>query len=91
MPGQSCTPILQLPHTLPADHPGNPLRTLRPRADPNEWTNLAGDFRLTEIKGDLARWVPEHEAPPVPGMHARFLEQRDGLWYWEGQPIVPEK
>ena len=58
--------------------------------DPNEWTNRAGDPSLTEIKRDLARWLPRHEAPAVPGSAVRFLEQKGGLWYWEGRPIVPE-
>jgi len=36
--------------------------------DPMEWTNLASRSDLSDIKSDLARWVPEYDAPydPVP-------------------------
>lgn len=32
-------------------------------ADPNEWTNLAGDSRFPDVKKDLARWMPAKNAP----------------------------
>ncbi len=33
--------------------------------DPNEWTNLAEDSQYARIKADLARWLPETDAPAV--------------------------
>ena len=38
---------------------------------------------------DHARWLPAHEALAAPGSTTRFLNQQDGIWYWERQPIVP--
>ena len=38
--------------------------------DPNEWTNIAGDERHTQLKKRLAQWVPKRNVPPVPGRDA---------------------
>lgn len=35
-------------------------------ADPNEWRNLAADPKLDAVKRELARFLPEKSAPPVP-------------------------
>lgn len=35
-------------------------------ADPNEWTNVAGDARYADVKKDLARWLPKADAPTAP-------------------------
>jgi arylsulfatase A-like enzyme len=59
-------------------------------ADPNEWTNLAGDPAHAATKQDLARWLPPQSAPPLPGGTVRLLETRAGVLYWEGKPIDPE-
>jgi arylsulfatase A-like enzyme len=59
------------------------------RSDPNEWKNLANHSRFAEIKREHARWLPAGESAPVPGSATRFLDQEDGIWYWEGQPVVP--
>jgi len=32
------------------------------RADPTEWTNLAGKPRWAPVKAELARWLPRREA-----------------------------
>ncbi len=59
--------------------------------DPNEWTNLARDPHYTEVKTELARWVPAVSAAPAPGSAQRTLV-RDGTgWRWEGEPIRPEE
>lgn len=58
-------------------------------ADPNEWTNLAADPAHADVKRDLAEWLPATDAKPLAGGTVRLLEQRDGVWYWEGQPIRP--
>jgi arylsulfatase A-like enzyme len=36
------------------------------QADPNEWTNRADDPKLKQVIADLARWLPEREAPDAP-------------------------
>ncbi len=59
------------------------------RNDPHEWKNLASDPRLAEIKREHSSWLAVREAPPVPGSAIRFLNQEEGIWYWEGEPIVP--
>jgi arylsulfatase A-like enzyme len=65
-------------------------------ADPNEWTNRAGDPALKTVKDDLAAWLPRSSAPPLPGSRSRLVELRpDGSVWWEGKKIgandpVPE-
>ncbi len=34
--------------------------------DELEWSNLAGDPKYAEVKKDLAKWLPETNAPDVP-------------------------
>ncbi len=58
-------------------------------ADPNEWTNLAGDPAHAATKQDLAKCLPTRSAEPLPGGTVRLLETRDGVLYWEGKPIEP--
>ena len=57
------------------------------QADPNEWTNLAGDARFLAEKTRLKKWLPTAEAPGLPGSKSRFVEMRDGNVYWEGSTI----
>jgi choline-sulfatase len=58
--------------------------------DSQEWKNLANDPQYLEIKREHLRWLPAHEAAPAPGSAIRFLNRdEEGIWYWEGQPIVP--
>ena len=57
--------------------------------DPNEWTNLASDPAQAAIIADHVRFLPATDAPLVPGSAHRILEQRDGVWWWEGKPIAP--
>ena len=58
------------------------------QADPNEWTNLAGDPKYAQTKQDLAKWLPTVNKPGIPGSLTRFFEVRpDGTMYWEGKPI----
>ena len=33
------------------------------KADPNEWTNLAGDSKNAKLKQRLAKWLPNTNAP----------------------------
>jgi arylsulfatase A-like enzyme len=39
--------------------------------DELEWTNLAGDPKYAQVKKDLAKWLPETNAPDVPQAKAR--------------------
>ena len=61
------------------------------RGDPNEWTNLARDRKYAAIIREHARWLPKVNAAPVPGSAVRLLVKKDGVWLWEGRPIVPEE
>jgi arylsulfatase A-like enzyme len=58
-------------------------------ADPNEWTNLAGEAKHTEVKNDLAKWLPKVELPHAPGSAQRVLiyDAKTGQATWEGKPI----
>lgn len=56
-------------------------------ADPNEWTNLAADDKYTDVKQQLAAWLPEVNAAPLGNGKIRLLEEKNGTWYWEGEPI----
>jgi arylsulfatase A-like enzyme len=59
------------------------------RADPHEWTNLAGDPKHGAVKKDLARWLPKVDKPPVPGSKNRILtyDPATGEAVWEGAPV----
>jgi hypothetical protein len=41
------------------------------QTDPMEWRNLAADPSYTDVKNDLARWLPKTEAPDAPRQAAR--------------------
>ncbi|SFI76962.1 sulfatase [Planctomicrobium piriforme] len=56
-------------------------------ADRREWTNLANDPAYAEQKRSLAKWLPVDSAPPAPGSKSRLLEQREGVWYWQGEAM----
>ena len=58
-------------------------------ADPNEWTNLAGNPAHAAAKAELARWLPKRNAPPAPGSKSRLIEWREGTPIWEEVPIDP--
>ncbi len=60
------------------------------RRDPNEWTNLARDPRYAKVSAAHRRWLPNVNAPPVPGSAARLLINENGVWMWEGKPIRKE-
>lgn len=58
------------------------------RADPNEWTNLAADPQYRSVLAEHARWLPKVDLPAVPGSAARLLQKVEGVWMWEGRPII---
>jgi choline-sulfatase len=60
-------------------------------ADPEEWTNLAGDPKSAPIVREHAQWLPKVDAPPAPGSAHRILERKNGVWTWEGKPISLEE
>ncbi|MPZ19067.1 MAG: sulfatase-like hydrolase/transferase [Luteitalea sp.] len=59
------------------------------RADPNEWTNLAGDPKFASILEEHRRWAPASSAPPAPGSASRILTYENGRAVWEGEAIAP--
>lgn len=60
------------------------------RSVPGQFYSLSSSTPLSAgVRRDHARWLPEHEAPPVPGSAVLFLNRVDGLWYWEGASVVP--
>jgi len=61
------------------------------RRDPNEWTNLASNPRYAGVVREHARWSPTTNAPPAPGSATRILVKEDGVWLWEGKPIIPSE
>ena len=58
-------------------------------ADPNEWTNLAGDPHYAATKAGLAKFLPATSAAPAPGSAQRTLVRDGAIWRWEGEPIIP--
>ena len=61
------------------------------RNDLHEWTNLVADARFAATRAELARWLPKSPAPLVPGSASRVLVKENGVWLWEGKPIVPSE
>lgn len=59
--------------------------------DPNEYTNLAADPKYKKVITELSQWLPKKNLPPAPGSAHRILEQKDGVWHWEGKPIKKEE
>lgn len=47
--------------------------------DPNEWTNLAGDPQYSAVRAELARWLPQRDAPAVSaGIGRRSINESVG-------------
>lgn len=59
------------------------------QADPNEWTNLAGDPKFSANKAALAKWLPKVNKQPVPGSKHRILlfDPVTEEAIWEEKPI----
>ena len=60
------------------------------KTDPNEWTNLAGLPRHKATTRQLARSLPKVNLPLAPGSAQRILCQENGVWLWEGKPVLPD-
>jgi arylsulfatase A-like enzyme len=58
--------------------------------DRHEWHNVASRPDLASRKTELAGWIPQKIAAPVPRSHSRLIEMKDGIPYWEEKPIHPE-
>jgi arylsulfatase A-like enzyme len=60
-------------------------------ADPNEWTNLAGETRLASVIHEHRKWLPKIDSPPAPDSKDRVLtyDPRTKEITWEGKPIRP--
>jgi arylsulfatase A-like enzyme len=59
--------------------------------DPNEWTNVVADPQNGKVVRALAKWLPRVNLPPAPDSAYRVLDQRNGVWCWEGKPINREE
>lgn len=57
------------------------------QTDPHEWTNLAGQTQHAARIAALRQYLPQINAPPVPGSASRLLTYEQGIPVWEGQPI----
>ncbi len=55
--------------------------------DPNEWKNLSSDVKFKKVMDDLKKWLPKMNLQLAPGSAHRILEQKNGIWYWEGKEI----
>ena len=52
------------------------------RVDPMEWTNLSGDENYRSVKEDLARWLPDTNAPEAPVQPQKIERMR---WLCRGR------
>jgi arylsulfatase A-like enzyme len=59
------------------------------RADPNEWTNLAGKKEYDEVIRHHRPWIPVLEKSHVSGSAGRILsyDSKTGIATWEGKEI----
>lgn len=58
--------------------------------DPQEFDNLASDPQYAEVIADHKRFLPESEAPAVPGSRGRILIYDAGRVYWQGAEVGPQ-
>jgi len=58
------------------------------RSDPNEWKNLASEPEHAGVIAEHAQYLPKVNLPPAEGSRARVLVQKNGVWVWEGKPII---
>lgn len=55
------------------------------RADPHEWTNLAGLAEHNQLKHELARWIPKDEVKPAPSKRAYDFDPVRYIWRRKAQ------
>ncbi|HEV7281394.1 MAG TPA: sulfatase [Pirellulaceae bacterium] len=59
------------------------------QTDPEELKNLADEPGSRAEIERLAKWLPKSDAAPMKGSKIRLVELKDGVVYWEGDPIEP--
>ena len=59
------------------------------RADPHEWTNLAGDPRYAAVIAEHQKWLPKIDEPPAAGSASRVLtyDKATDEAVWEGTTV----
>jgi len=59
------------------------------QADPNEWTNLAGNPEQAAIIAEHKRWLPKVDLPPAPNSASRVLtyDKPTDEAVWEGKTV----
>lgn len=59
------------------------------QADPNEWTNLAGQPRHAAVIATHRQWLPKIDRPPAPNSASRVLtyDKATDEAVWEGQLV----
>jgi arylsulfatase A-like enzyme len=59
------------------------------RADPNEWTNLAGKPEHAAVIAEHKKWLPKTDLPPAPNSASRVLtyDHATDEAVWEGKPV----
>ncbi|MCB1234557.1 MAG: sulfatase [Verrucomicrobiae bacterium] len=60
-------------------------------ADPNEWTNLAGDPKYADVVAEHRKYLPKSSRKPAPGSASRVLIYENGKANWEGEDIDPKE
>ena len=60
-------------------------------ADPDEFTNLAGQAQYTAVKDQLRSLLPTVNRKPVLGSAKRVLVYENGIANWEGEDIDPNE
>ena len=59
------------------------------RADPHEWTNLAGRQEYASVIAEHKKWLPQIDEPPAAGSASRVLtyDKATDEAVWEGQTV----
>jgi arylsulfatase A-like enzyme len=60
------------------------------KADPNEWTNLAGRPQHAAVIAEHKKWLPKIDLPPAPNSASRILtyDPTTDIAIWEGKPVL---
>ena len=66
--------------------PRNSTTTATTRTNGTTWRPTHASRKSS---ANIHAGCPSREAQPAPGSAVRFLNREEGIWYWEGEPIVP--
>ncbi|PAW74980.1 MAG: choline-sulfatase [Opitutia bacterium Tous-C4FEB] len=60
------------------------------KADPNEWTNLAGRPQHAAVIAEHKKWLPKIDLPPALNSASRILtyDPTTDIASWEGKPVL---